>query len=226
MYYFLLQESLTPAMMDVLLAQGYYRMRQTVFTTSATINDEGMLIEVLWARICLRGYAPGRRHRELMRRNCNFSCVLLDAHIDDEIEELYSAYRQNVNFDAPGSAAAFLMGESPVNYFPARMWQVRDGGQLIAVGYFDEGEHSAAGILNFYHPDYKKYSPGKWLYLESVRYAAETGKEFFYPGYIAMNFPKFDYKLMAGKDRIELWDMVQEQWYPYAASLHAQQSEK
>lgn len=223
MYYFQLKEPLQPKLMDLLLEQGYYRMRQTLFTTSATINDDGLVIHVIWARVLLGQFAPGKLHRELTRRNRQFTCTLQDASIDEEIEALYAIYAKGVNFDAPESASAFLIGESEHNYFPGKMWQVRDGERLIAVGYFDEGEQSAAGILNFYHPEYKKFSLGKWLYLESVRYATESGKKYFYPGYIALGFPKFDYKLLAGKERVELWDMANNVWVPYAGSIHAQQ---
>jgi arginyl-tRNA--protein-N-Asp/Glu arginylyltransferase len=222
-YIFQLQEPLAPEVMDILLSQGFYRMRQTVFTTTATVADDGRTIEVFWARILLNGFTPGSRHKELTRRCRRFSRTLQPAVVNEEIESLYRIYAQGVHFDAPETVAAFLMGDSTENYFPARMWQVRDGDQLIAVGYFDEGTESAAGILNFYHPDYKKFSLGKWLYLESVLYAAATGKQYFYPGYIALDFPKFDYKLLAGKDRMELWDIITGEWTPYATSVHAQQ---
>ena len=100
---------------------------------------------------------------------------------------------------------------------------MRDGDQLIAVGYFDEGRESAAGILNFYHPAYRKYSPGLFLYLEGVRYAAESGKRFFYPGYIALNYTKFDYKLLPGAERVEIWDTDTGSWRQYAGCTHEQQ---
>lgn len=224
-YTFQLQEPLSPEVMDALLAQGFYRMRQTVFTTAATIADDGRLIAVFWVRLLLDGFRPGNRHKELTRRGRRFDKTLHDAVIDDEIDALYTLYARSVNFEAPETVASFLMGDSSENFFPAKMWQVRDGGRLIAVGYFDEGAESAAGILNFYHPDYKKFSLGKWLYLESVRYAAEAGKRYFYPGYIGLDFTKFDYKLLAtGKDKIELWDIIESVWEPYQGSLHEQQA--
>ena len=103
---------------------------------------------------------------------------------------------------------------------------MRDGERLIAIGYFDEGRESAAGILNFYHPDYRKYSPGLFLYLESIRYAAEGGKRFFYPGYIALDYTKFDYKLLPGPERVEIWDTDTACWLPYSGSFHEQQAQR
>jgi len=218
-----LYNPLAPEVLDSLLSIGFYRMRQTVFTTSFAVTDDEEIIEVFWLRIRLRGYVPGKRHRELNRRCKRFRCTLLDAVITDEIETLYACYKSNVRFQAPGSAADFLMGESKENFFPSRMWEVRDGDRLIAIGYFDEGSDSSAGILNFYHPDYRKFSLSKWLYLESVRYAAGTGKTYFYPGYIALYFPKFDYKLEAGRERAEVWQPEKGIWTPYSQSDHAAQ---
>lgn len=219
---FQLVAPLPPDVMDQLLALGYYRMRQTLFTTYYTITDEQQAIIVLWIRLRLDDYRPGRRHRELSRRNRRFSCTLHDAVVNDEIEALYARYAAGVDFDAPESVRGFMLGDSPVDHFPGRMWQVRDEGRLIAAGYFDEGNESCAGILNFYHPDYSKYSLSKWLYFEGVRYAAESGKKFFYPGYIALGYPKFDYKLEAGKQMAEVWDIAKGVWVPYGESVHAQ----
>lgn len=217
---FPLAAPLPPDVMDTLLALGYYRMRQTMFTTYYTVTDDDEAIAVLWIRIALEKFRAGRRHKELLRRCRRFTCALQDAVITDEIEELYAAYFAGVTFDAPESVRSFLLGESTVDHFPGRMWTIRDDGRLIAAGYFDEGVESCAGILNFYDPAYSKYSLSKWMYLEAVRYAAETGKKFFYPGYIALGYSKFDYKLEAGRHLAEVWDMGNAVWIPYEQSIH------
>ena len=88
------------------------------------------------------------------------------------------------------------------------------------MGYFDEGAETTAGILNFYHPDYRKHSLSILLYFEEIRYAAQTGKRWFYPGYIATHYAKFDYKLLAGAGRMELLDVERGAWVPYGAAAH------
>lgn len=226
MSYIPLREPLLPGQLDALLAIGWYRMRQHVFTTDEVWLTGGQAVPVCWARVMLDGFAPNDRHRKLMRLWRRFSCTLHDADINGEIEELYDAYRTGVDFEAGPTAASFLLDERSVNYFPSRMWLARDGGRLIAAGYFDEGAESAAGILNFYHPDYRKYSPGLWLYFECIRRAAARGCRYFYPGYVALGFPKFDYKLLAGTDRMELWDGASARWVAYAATVHAQLSQE
>ena len=70
-----------------------------------------------------------------------------------------------------------------------------DGEKLIAVGYFDIGTRSAAGISSFYDPSYKKYSLGKYLIYLKMEYCQKMGFEYFYPGYFVPGYKAFDYKL-------------------------------
>lgn len=221
MFYFTLNESLPPELLDTLLVQGWYRMRQNIFTTNAIHLEEDNVIPVWWARISLQNFTPNSRHRKLARLCKRFNLSLHPAVVTAEIEELYALYRKSVDFDTGDTVASFLLDERGVNYFPSRMWQLQDGDKLIGIGYFDEGQHSSAGILNFYHPDYRKYSAGLWLYFETIRYAAESGKQFFYPGYVGLGYNKFDYKLLAGTERVELWDPAAMQWVPFDASEYA-----
>lgn len=219
-----IQSPLAPEVMDTMLSYGYYRMQQNLFTVDYAHTDDRQRVRVIWARVCLKFFRANHRHLKLAKRCRHFSISLHNATITDEIENLYALYRASIDFDGNDSVTSCLTGDRyAVDYFPGRMWLVRDQGVLIAAGYFDEGKESCAGILNFFHPDYAKYSLGLWLYLEGVRYAAETGKRFYYPGYIAMGFAKFDYKLLAGKERIELWDPARAEWIPYGTSIHAQQ---
>jgi len=221
MYYIPLRQPLDPAFMDGLLEMGWYRMSQHVFTTRHICLSETEVYEVLWARIDLRTWQPTARHKRQLKQAQRFNITLQAATISPAIEKLYTLYRSAISFEASESVAAYLLEQQPHNFFPTLMWQVHDGDELIAVSYFDEGVNSAAGILTFFHPDYKKYSLGLLLYLESVRHAAESGKQFFYPGYIALNNPKFDYKLLAGKEHIETWEFETMRWIPYAQSKHA-----
>ncbi len=220
-----LETALSPETMDTMLSFGYYRMQQSLFTLDYTFTDERQRVRVIWARVMLSAFQPNSRHLKLAKRCRRLSISLHPAVVTSEIESLYAAYRAAIDFDGNDSVTACLLGEAATDLFPGRMWQVRDKGRLVGVGYFDEGRESCAGILNFFHPDYAKYSLGLWMYFEGVRYAAETGKRFYYPGYIAMNFNKFDYKLLAGPERMELWDPSKGIWIPYASSIHARRQD-
>lgn len=219
-----IQAPLTAEVMDTMLSYGYYRMQQSLFTVDYAHTDSRQRVRVIWARVCLQNFQPNHRHLKLAKRCKGLTISLGHAAITQEIEALYAEYRAAIDFDGNDSVTSCLIGENGItDHFPGRMWTVRDRGKLVAAGYFDEGKESCAGILNFFHPDYAKYSLGLWMYLEGLRYAAETGKRYYYPGYIAMGFTKFDYKLLAGPERMEVWDPSKAVWIPYKSSIHARQ---
>jgi arginine-tRNA-protein transferase len=103
--------------------------------------------------------------------------------------------------------------------FDSWMIEVRMGHKLIAVGVFDQGRNSIAGILNYYHPDFARLSPGKFLMLKKIEFAIQNGKEWYYPGYIAYDFPKFDYKVFAHRQSAEIFDPISKLWLPYSPEL-------
>lgn len=221
-----IQSPLAPEVMDTMLSYGYYRMQQSLFTVDYAHTDSRQRVRVIWARVCLNNFQPNHRHLRLAKRCRQFTISLYPAAITDEIESLYTRYRSAIDFDGNDSVTACLIGDSSVrDNFPGRMWLVRDRGRLVGVGYFNEGKESCAGILNFFDPGCAKHSLGLWMYMEGLRYAAETGKRYYYPGYIAMGFRKFDYKLLAGPERMELWDPSKAVWIPYASSIHARQKD-
>jgi arginine-tRNA-protein transferase len=99
------------------------------------------------------------------------------------------------------------------------MFEIWDGPRLIAVGVFDLGENSIAGILNFYDPDYKKFSLSKCLILKKMEFALNSGRDWYYPGYIGYKLPKFDYKLDPGFEAAEILDPFSRHWFPYSPEL-------
>src|SRR5204863_6789315 len=115
--------------------------------------------------------------------------------ITDELEELYTLYRTSADFDPPQSEEEYLFLAIDHNIYDSYLVEIRDNGKLIAAGIFDNGEKTIAGIMNFFHPAYKKYSLGKYLMLLKIDHAIEMGKLWYYPGYIARGYLKFDYKL-------------------------------
>ncbi len=195
-------------------------MQQRLFTTAAIDLGAGHRYAVYWVRIRISGYTPPRVYRYLSRRCAAFSLTLSNTAIPDtETEALYAAYYAHVSqhFDTADTASEVLLGTAQQSYFPTRQWKLREaGGRLIGAGFFDEGVESSAGILNFYHPDYARLSLGKWLYFETILEAWRAGKQWFYPGYIAPGYSRFDYKLEAGTEWIEVWDAQRQCWLPYA----------
>jgi len=195
-------------------------MGQKLFTVDYIFIESW--IRVFWLRYRLKGFTFSKKQKELLAKNQRFNCSVLPLHISDEHEDLYEEYFKNIDFEASSTASDFLFGrdlfnEQQANVFNSQMIEIRDAEKLIAVGVFDLGNNSMAGILNFYHPDYKRFSPGRVLILKKIEWAIQSKLDWYYPGYIGYKFPKFDYKLFPGIETAEFLDPFERLWEPYSA---------
>lgn len=210
--------------LDEYLAKGWYRMQQTIFTTDIIIKDD-LVIPVFWLRFVMKRYTSGKSTGKIIEACNDCQVILTNGAISAEAEELYQLYKAAVNFEVSDSIQGYLMGEATSNVYNTKCYEIRKGHQLIAAGYFDEGENSIAGILNIYHPDYKNRSLGKYLMLLKINYALQQKKEYYYPGYISTAITKFDYKLFPGKDAAEVYLSRSKQWRPWLSVTSEQLEE-
>ncbi|MCR6719793.1 MAG: arginyl-tRNA--protein transferase [Chitinophagaceae bacterium] len=185
--------SLSGRELDLYLAHGWYRMGPAIFTTQA-ITLDGIVYPVQWLRINLAKFALTTGLRKLMKRNRRFTVSVRPLEITEEMEEMYSRYYALVDFEASPSVADFMLCGALQAVFDSYVVELRHHEKLIAAGIYDQGEKSIAGIMNFYDPEYARFSPGRYMMLLKALLAAEAGMEFYYPGYIADGLSKFDYK--------------------------------
>ena len=201
--------------LDFYLARGYYRMQQDLFTCQFVPFD-GRLYTAHWLRLALPRVEWGPEQRRLLRRNARFTATVRPFRLTDEYEELYARYRAAITFDAAPTIAAVLLGDSGHNVFNTQIIELRDEGRLVAAGVLDYGERTLAGILNFYDPSYHRHSLGKYLLLLKTDYARRRQLDYYYPGYLVHNYPKFDYKLFACAAATEVFDSISGQWQPFS----------
>lgn len=208
--------------LDDYLEQGWYRLGQIIFTTDYIPHGESWCA-VFWLRFRLDAIRYTKKHLALLKTNQRFTVEIKPLNITTDTEYLYRIYKNHIDFEVSPSLTNYLYDGSVFgvtrNVYDSKMIEVRDKGELIALGVFDEGEETIAGIINIYHPDYYKYSLGKFLMLTKMNYAIETGKLWYYPGYIAYGYKKFDYKLFAGKEAAEVYDAVAHRWMKYTDTL-------
>ncbi|GAA4455300.1 hypothetical protein GCM10023189_23010 [Nibrella saemangeumensis] len=201
--------------LDLWLSMGYFRMHQDIFTCRyLVVNDT--ICPVHWLRMLLPVVAFKSEQRRLLRINAGFSVAVNPFVLTDEAETLFARYRSAVDFDAPTSVEFWLMNGSRYNAFDTYAVEVRDGDRLIAVGIFDDGNESIAGIMNFYDPAYRRYGLGKYLMLQKIEYARNRQKQYYYPGYLVSNYPKFDYKLFPCVAATEVFDDMTGLWLPFS----------
>jgi arginine-tRNA-protein transferase len=205
--------------LDHYLSRGYYRMGGIMFTTSATSLDySSENIPVFWLRTLLQKAQWSKTAKKIILLNQRFTIEVVPAKITHEIEALYRQYRRHIDFNASPSVQQYLFDGGTHfdnNPFKTHMVLVRDQQELIAVGYFDEGEHTIAGLMNFYHPQYARYSLGKYVMLQKMIWAKAHQKTFYYTGYLSPAITKFDYKLFPDVTAVEVLIQQSGVWLPY-----------
>ncbi len=207
----------TNGLLDTFLAKGYYRMQHNLFTCNDTqIEFDSYDIPVFWLRTVVAKIASNKLHSTIERKCSLFSVEIKPATITTEVENLYSLYRNYVRFSAAESCEDYLHQRDLPNPFDSYMIEVRDDATLIAVGYFDKGLHTIAGILNMYNPNYSKYSLGKFLMLQKINFALANNMQYYYTGYISTAITKFDYKIFPDKAAIEVYLPAHDKWIAYS----------
>ncbi len=211
-------DKLSPAQLDAFLAKGWYRMGQGIFTTNYIIQD-GKFFRVYWLRYNLLTWAMSKTSQKIWNANQKFTTEIVPLRITQELEDLYQLYKTGLNFEPAATVTNWLYDGKLTQVYNSWLVEVRDEGKLVAAGVFDKSKKSIAGILNFFDPAYRKYSPGKYLMLVKICAAKEQKKQWYYPGYIVHGYSKFDYKLFAGKTDAEIYLPEQNEWSVYDPAL-------
>ena len=204
------------------LARGWHRMHQDLFTVTHWLNSKNYDIDrVWWLRFNMNNIKSHRSHRQMLKACREFEVSYAPyTDIEDADNLLYKKYISSVDFDGYETLQQSLYNnEENKNIFNSWSVAVRHNNQLIARGIIDLGETSVLAKLNFFDPEYKKYSMGKFLMLKTLEFMQERGLEWYYPGYIIVGRPKFDYKLFLGKDSAEYYDPEIEAWRKYSDEI-------
>ncbi len=207
-------EYLSPDDLDLYLEQGWFRMGQTIFTTNF-LHFKDQLYSAIWLRIILNDLSSDSTQIKLFKRNAVFRTTIKPAELTEDKEELYIKYKQSLPFQPSESLSHLLFGrnDSHDTIYNTYEITVHDGDRLIACGFFDIGETSAAGISSFYDPEYKKYSLGKYLIYAKIEHCKNLKLRYFYPGYFVPGYSFFDYKLTIGKSALEFLHLASHQWF-------------
>jgi arginyl-tRNA--protein-N-Asp/Glu arginylyltransferase len=205
-------EVLIAGELDTYLRNGWFRMGQSIFTTNF-LNFRDNFYSAIWLRIDLLKFNGDRTQQKLAKKNSRFGSVIREAFVNEEKESLYARYKKNITFETSASLRHLLYGKSNRTIFNSYEVCIFDESRLIAVGYFDMGADSAAGITCFYDPDYKKFSLGKHLIYLKLEYCKQSGLQYFYPGYFVPGYSFFDYKLNIGHSNLEYLQLRTNQWF-------------
>ncbi|RME21087.1 MAG: GNAT family N-acetyltransferase [Deltaproteobacteria bacterium] len=206
-------ETLPPDLLDDLLAQGWYRMRQAVFTCRYLLGRRGLHTAV-WTRLPLRGYRFRKSLRRRLRRiEGRYAVRIHPWRMTEEHAELYRRYRAHVGGDRSDELEQVLQDESERDIFDSWEVEIRDvAGRLVAFSVFDRGRRSLESVLGVYDPDCARDGLGIATMLLEIRYGVEHGYHYHYAGYIVPGVPAFDYKRAVGG--LEFYDPRADAWRP------------
>jgi leucyl-tRNA---protein transferase len=213
-------DSLTAQELDDYLANGWFRMGHSIFTTNF-LRFHDSIYSAIWLRIDLNTFEKGRNQLKLEKLNSKFRVEIQVANPSSAHEELFRKYREMMKFEPAPSVYNLLFGHqesrASLRIYDTFEINIYDSEKLIGTGFFDLGEMSAEGISCFYDTDYKKFSLGKYLMYLKINFCKENNLRFFYPGYFAPGYPLFDYKLDLARPSLEYLDFVSDEWLNFAA---------
>ena len=215
-------ESLLPEEFDNYLSQGWYRMYQYIFSVSHLLNYNTFEVDrVWWLRYPIHAIQSHRSHRKISKKNSNFEVrVEKFVSITAEDEDLYKLYFESIDFEGYYNLNTCLFdNKEDIGLFNTWSISVYDNGRLIAKALIDLGEKAVMAKVNFYDPAYAAYSPSKFLILKTIDFMREYGYEFYYPGYLVIDRPKFLYKLFLGKESAQYYHPDTKTWKPYCDSV-------
>ena len=205
---------LAPEQLDTLLAKGWFRMRENIFTTHYYIRDS-FLLSTVWLRSDLSNYRFSKSQRKHLRNiHRRYTVTFRPLVLTPEQEALYQLYLTV----AEGERSATLvnvLGESNPDVFNSQLLEIRDpeaGNRLVALSVFDIGHRALQSIIGIYHPDYAHESFGVYTMLLEVEFAKEQNFLWYYIGYFTPGFSTFDYKLRL--DALSFFDPDKEAWFP------------
>lgn len=201
------------AVFDMYLSAGWYRYGNKIFTIDFFTENE-KLYEVYWLRYNVRKLKLSDSHQKILNKNKRFNYKIIPFQNSIELEALHSLYLEKIDFVTISSIEE-LMEDINGSVYNSMLIEIRDENKLIGAGIFDFGNNSIAGIKNIFHPDYKKYSLGKYLMLLKYQYCLQQNIKWYYPGYFAPGHKKFDYKLTIDADATEVCLIDNRQWVSY-----------
>lgn len=177
-----------------LLARGYRRFGYQVFRPACPSCRACRPLRVLVDR-----FEPSVSGRRVLRQNTDIEVELGRPGATAEQVSLYNLYHRFMHSHRgwPGEQAtpasyreSFL---APFDF--AREWRYRQKGRLVGVALMDEVPGAISLVYCYYHPLWRKRSPGTFSILRQLLYARERGYRYAYLGYWIAACPSMSYKV-------------------------------
>lgn len=184
-----------PALMDGLWARGWRHFGSDFFRYSITADERGSLQTIQPLRLPLADFRMSKSQRRVLRKNEDVEVRIVPAVVDDAREALFLRHRSRFTSNIPDSLRTFMPADQPhAEPCECLSVEVREAGRLIAVSYMDVGAVAVSSVYAMFEPGAAWRSLGTFTMLEEIRWAAEHGKRWLYPGYATAQPSHYDYK--------------------------------
>ncbi len=200
-------QTLSKKQLDSYLAGGWFRSGSMLFRAKVACFENNLYTPIN-LRIKLSDYEFSKSQRRLYNRNQKlFRYSIQKATITEEKERLFSGQQQRFRSFLSNSLEEFM---AMSHRFDTHEVAVYDEDRLVAVSFFDLGHNSIMSLLGLFDQSYSKYSLGIYTMLVELQYGKDTGRRWYYPGYVHEVPTVYDYKLGLGK--CQILDLENHRW--------------
>lgn len=187
---------------DSLSKQGFRRSQNVLYRPSCAD-----CAACLSARIDVTRFQPTRNQRKVIKRNAGLERRATSPWATEEQYELFRRYLDARHADG-GMADmdvfefAAMIEETPIR---SRVIEYFDpeSDKLVATCLTDMLDDGLSMVYSFYEPDMPRHSLGKWMILDHIEIARESGLPYVYLGYWVPGSDKMGYK--AQFDALEIY---------------------
>lgn len=206
-------EGLLPNQLDGLLANGWARNNQWVYSSPVRFMGDGWRSSVM-LRLPLAGFTWKKRLRKLLRQNGErYTWAVRPFRQTAEKEVLWQHFKSTVHHwkYVPNLSVHIFLDASPADF---NTWEleVYHQGKLVAFSIFDLGAQSIASLEAAYDTGHSKHSLGLYTMLLEIEHGQSLGLGHYYPGFFPRGVAMFDYKLRPGG--MEFFRYEEKKWLP------------
>ena len=214
-------ESITPAQLDNLLADGWRHFGTHFFRYNLGVYEDDIR-RVLPLRIRLADLKFSKSQRRILKKNDGLEVKIQPIEITEETHGLFDRHKRRFKRGVPDSIYDFLSHDPADEPTKGLEVDVRLDGKLLAASFFDVGKTSVSSIYGIFDPTEHALSLGIFTMLKEIEYALETGKEYYYPGYAYEGESFYDYKKRF--TALEVFDWI-ENWQKFSPQRHGEHRE-
>ncbi len=194
--------TITPDRYGELLRRGYRRFGWQVFRPVCR-----NCCACISMRVDVGAFTPGASDRRVLRQNQNIRAEFAPTLVSQEHVDLYNRYQTFMHVEKgwPLQAhsldsylEAFVAGPSGIGY----EWRYFSGRQLVGVSLMDKAPGAISLVYFYYHPDWRRHSPGRFSILNQLQYAKQQGIAYAYLGYWVEACPSLNYKSRYGPHEV------------------------